>query len=725
MSSRRRTLTVICVVFFGLDLFRLAFACGPFPAKAAFWHTRLPGASLDAFLAGELGIHEPRFRHAYHVVAYRYLSGLGLDAVSREAVKGYWEETSAGSTRDLDLPDELTRGLDVYKEIEQTENGYVFTTFFQNCLPDALATAERTYADRLQRLGEEESRRWVEAQAQVFAFCSGEGAIPEPLPATASALARADRDYQIAAAYFYAGNFEESRRRFRAIAEDRASPWNALSRYLVARTLVRQWLLETDAREDALRAEASLRELLSDHEMAALHPAAERLLGFVSARIHPEEKRRELAERLTRSQLTTPVRQDLIDYIWLTEREFEREMPAAASPGDDMTEWLRALWGENAAGATLSLERWREKRTLPWLVLALMHAEGNAGTEALLGASSVIEKDSPAYATVTYHRARLLLKLGREDEARSLLDAALEDETLALTLSDRNRLLALRVTGSRDLDELLRFSQMVPVEVGFDDGTSLYAGGGDALEAYRDGRALFDERAARILNRFFTPRLLLQAIETGLLAPDLARQLAVAAWTRAVLLGEPSVAMELAPVLSRLEPALASELHAYRAAAAGDAREFAAAFSMLKFPGLSPLVEAELGRIEPIGAIDSFRHNWWCGWPSPDGTEGELEPSFLTSEEKEAARSMNERVSGLEPGPTHLGRQVLAWVRSHPNDERAPEALHLVVRSTRYGCRYAEGDVTDFGEVSRGAFQELHRRYPKSSWAEKTKYWFR
>jgi hypothetical protein len=49
-----------------------------------------------------------------------------------------------------------------------------------------------------------------------------------------------------------------------------------------------------------------------------------------------------------------------------------------------------------------------------------------------------------------------------------------------------------------------------------------------------------------------------------------------------------------------------------------------------------------------------------------------------------------------------------------------PEALHLAVKSTRFGCTGA-----DTGKFSKVAFDLLHNRYPKSPWAQKTKYWYK
>jgi hypothetical protein len=55
--------------------------------------------------------------------------------------------------------------------------------------------------------------------------------------------------------------------------------------------------------------------------------------------------------------------------------------------------------------------------------------------------------------------------------------------------------------------------------------------------------------------------------------------------------------------------------------------------------------------------------------------------------------------------------------RTHAYAERVPQALHLVVRSTRYGC--ADAETTNWSEKS---FRLLHEHYPNSEWTTKTKY---
>jgi hypothetical protein len=63
---------------------------------------------------------------------------------------------------------------------------------------------------------------------------------------------------------------------------------------------------------------------------------------------------------------------------------------------------------------------------------------------------------------------------------------------------------------------------------------------------------------------------------------------------------------------------------------------------------------------------------------------------------------------------------MIQWATKDPDDPRLPEALHLAVNATRYGC----GDK-DTGRWSKAAFDLLHRKYPNTTWAKKTKYWFK
>jgi hypothetical protein len=93
---------------------------------------------------------------------------------------------------------------------------------------------------------------------------------------------------------------------------------------------------------------------------------------------------------------------------------------------------------------------------------------------------------------------------------------------------------------------------------------------------------------------------------------------------------------------------------------------------------------------------------------------------FLSAAQKTAAREEQARLIALGAAPSYLCRQVIAWSERRPADPRLPEALHLAVKSTRYGCT-----GKDNGKMSKAAFDVLHKLYPNSPWAKKTPYWFK
>ena len=112
--------------------------------------------------------------------------------------------------------------IEVYRNREQPKQ---FESFV-NCNQDAFQTAAKTLEERIKRLGADNAavKQWVEAQDLVFANCSEGQHIPAALPAEAEASLRADRDYQIAAANFYAGNFDLATQQFALSAVMQSRP---------------------------------------------------------------------------------------------------------------------------------------------------------------------------------------------------------------------------------------------------------------------------------------------------------------------------------------------------------------------------------------------------------------------------------------------------------------------------------------------------------------------
>ena len=186
-------------------------------------------------------------------------------------------------------------------------------------------------------------------------------------------------------------------------------------------------------------------------------------------------------------------------------------------------------------------------------------------------------------------------------------------------------------------------------------------------------------------------------------------------------------------MLAGFYPQLKGLLEAYRKETTPDARKFTGAYLC---PEVSRLAaHCDRGRRTSIALdeVDSYRDNWWCSAgsnrvipteapptdPSSRAPQRSL-PLFLSPVETAAAATELVKLNALGVAPNYLSRTAVEWANRKPADPRAPEALHLAVTSTRRGCT---DDET--GRWSKAAFDLLHRRYPRSPWTEKTKYWFK
>jgi hypothetical protein len=154
---------------------------------------------------------------------------------------------------------------------------------------------------------------------------------------------------------------------------------------------------------------------------------------------------------------------------------------------------------------------------------------------------------------------------------------------------------------------------------------------------------------------------------------------------------------------------------------------------------MKPYLTSGLGMRAQLEGIDDLRDNWWCCFrleadldqpaysrynASRDAHAGkETTPAyavFLSEEEKRRLQQEWKQLLSLDTAPNYLSGIVVAWARNKPRDPRVPEALHLAVKSTRYGCT-----DQDSGRYSQAAFNLLHKNYPESEWAQATKYWFK
>ena len=564
---------------------------------------------------------------------------------------------------------------------------------------------------------------FAHAQDDVF-LSANSGQVPPSLDSSAALLFRADRSYQIASALFYSRQFEKAESLFAAIGRDRTSPWNTLSRYLVARARIRNaTLLATNQNSVLKEAEHYLQRQLQDPGMSDLRPSIERLLAFCMFRTSPAELFQQLDEKISGSDVSS-MRSD----EWQNYAELMHQANDSSSAGhSDFVQWWACYkHRRNAPDYIDALKKYRATKSDAWLVAALSCAGPHSrGVAELLRRAKSISRKSLAFATVSYWKARLLVDRMDLSRARGLLNDMIERPTVPESRSNSNILRALRLETASNLPEFLMdcHQKLADTEWGKDSPP-----GKDSLSRFTPD--------AIVVNTQFPVRLMLTAGRKRTLPANLRRTLLQVTWVRSVLIGEDSTAVEAARTLGRVDGQLSPLLREYLSNTDSSARQFAAAYILLKNPGLRPSIRIGVDRLAALPNIDNFRDNWWDegklaidddlshNWQGyrnadPDDFSPERRLSFLSDCDTAKAHRETSRLAGLPPAATYLGRIATEWALAHPDDKRNPEALHRAVQVSRYGC--ADRSSREF---SKKAFTILHRRHPTSLWTAKTKYWY-
>lgn len=691
--------------------------------------TTHPDLPLDRFAEGKLGLVRPTFARSYLVVAWRALSGAPLDDAERRAALALWTgrlttvepsrvssatpaPTAAApapapgsSAQQTRWENERARVLGVpraWVHVGYTTKSYAWVVA---CKEDAFRVAADTLADREATAPRAELVEWTKAQDQVFGACGAPATatIPAALPASASARARADREYQIAAAHLYANHFDEAERRFRAIGADRASPWRRTARYLVVRTMARRAQLAQDKSDAAGlgRALAELDRLRVDSDMASMSSAMSGYRGYLRSRADPAGALADAAAKVARPA-GVDLGQHLDDYTRLIDDD-ERALEKAT---DDLTVWIGLVQGKRPAAEAIRM--YNARKTLPWLVAALVRAEraDDRALDAILADALAVPKGSPGFATARYHFLRLSAARGvPRTTLADQIQRTRHDLPPDVGPSTSNAFALLAARHAPTVARLFAEAAVRPAGVSEDSGP--------AVADPKAPRALPPEIVEMLNARLPVSAWADAAAQTSLPA-DVRAHVAAVAYVRAMLLGERKVAAALAPTVSRTNPSLAPFVQRIEQARTEDERRLSLVYAILKVPSLGPDADAwTAGEAKEAPIDSSYGGFFWCtraaATADPIGALGEGEHA--------AAEREHAALVKLGAGATWLGEEAARLADALPADPRAPEALHLAVRATRYGCKDGKTPA-----ASKHAFQVLHRRFPKSVWAQRTPY---
>lgn len=737
-------------------------ACGPFYDDAIYSYSLHPDLPLQFFADGKLALVEPTFARSYLFVAYRYLNDKPLSSSEREQVLNLWRFRLGTSTNDDDSASELwlkarnqavagkpgMAKIDSIAKYRQAGGEDDYNPYL-NCTADAFTQASKTLQAKITKYGaaSNEVKEWLTAQDKVFCHCSGPSydyskkvtapapAFPEPAPASASEEVKQERAYQIAAANFYAKNFDQAAKQFSLIALDTTSPFKKISAYLVARCLIRKATVSSTKSVDqaALQAAKSkLLELQADPALDSLKDAVVSLLKFVGVRLDPAVALTDISKRLV-SGTDATCYDDLEGYLYLLDNAFHEDSEesatthkvddsalAAAMRADDMSDWIWTFSSDDKQATDHAIERYQKEKNLCWLVCAASKLKGNeAIAPEILGALAAVPKSSPTFVTTAYQQARILSARNAGAEATSVIDNTLKATRAP---SATNKLNLLKLNLAKSLDEMLTLSYCSPaLIVGEGEGAVLSEQWADddkkKIVAYKTIAPVLRPEAAMVLNQKLPLSQFLVAAESQRIPKSLRADFAQAAFCRSVLLHDSASASRAGTLLRKSMPTLENSLTNYDQAAA-DSKDFSAAFMFLKNPGARPYVTAGVARTTPFNHLDDYQDNLWDAIKVDTAVKYPGQ-NFIKATELAKAKVELALINSQSPAANYLGKVVTDYAKTHKNDPRVPEALHMVVRATKLGATNSGTSA-----MSKLAFQLLHQNYKGNAWTVKTPYFY-
>ncbi|MEO6655569.1 MAG: hypothetical protein ABIO36_05760 [Pyrinomonadaceae bacterium] len=431
----------------------------------------------------------------------------------------------------------------------------------------------------------------------------------------------------------------------------------------------------------------------------------------------------------------------------------EERLTPSLIPGflrqDDLTDWLFCYQMPGAEAYIYSLNKFKAGGSELWLMTALSKADkSSTGLARLLEAANNTSRTSPAYTTIAYYRARILLFQNKTADARKLLDEMINlgDE---LPISARNSFIDLRLHLAATLEDFLKDSLKKPWGFDFDgdagsvddiiarqkqdynpeyntDGREAYEQEID--ENYKDeklwqDRLMFDTDTIELFNQHFSNTSMLEVMRSPALPDYMRERFAVAIWTRSYLLNDTQTLLKVTPELAKYRPEFEAFLTRVTNAKTPAARENALLFFVIKNPLLSPYIEDGMGKTDnEAGDFDS--NDWWCErYDSEYSEEIHSEvpkgppprPAFLTAAQSQAAQTERKRLKVIGDAPKFLAAKVMDWAKHYPADRRVPEALYIMIQAngwTKYGCGNNE-------ELRDEMAAYLKKHYPNSEWTSK------
>lgn len=721
-------------------------ACA-FGSDPYFTYTLHPDFPMAKYAAGQLGILENSFARSYLIAAYRYLNNKPLTKEEQNDFVELWKErlnaTSYSCSGNAEAWLKLRATVAGVSKIENIdterpvskENSY---ETYCNAQTNAFETAEKTLKTLIDKygIGSEQVKEWVLAQDEVFSNCGSpmysdkvpKVSIPAELAATADANLKRERAYQIAAANFYAQNFEAARKQFEAIAADADSRWKETAGYLAIRSMIRESTLAKELNRKLLQeAGEKIKQLIANPSYASLKDDLEALAYFVAVRISPDEH----LNHLTGEALDKGVAEEITKTIdtYLDPDNSASEVVYSKVPENlkknEMVDWMLTFQATDDASTKHAIDKWKQTKSTAWLLAAITGVDAEDQNAKALVAAARADKSSAAKWTLFYNINRIEIGQGKEAAVKTSLDKVLAAPPADLPTGSLNALKLQRLPLSTTLDDFLKYGIQKPLAICSDGGIPEVPDDEADMTGKGNTPPEFTYEAGDVLNNKL-PLSMLRQIATHKAVPaDLRNNVAFTSWVRAILIGDESEAKNLATVAQPLNKSRAKFFASYLSATNPEDKKFAATLLMLHFSSANPNATPGQLRDDDYGDASGW---WWGSSPINKATEsGEdgtskveyFDPEFLTAAQKTQVTQQLAKLTKVEGAPNYFAKIVLAYAQKHPSDPRVPEALHYAVKCTRYG---ATDESTT--KLSKQMFQVLHTKYKGNVWTKQTPYWY-
>lgn len=773
MASRCKTIKTILFSILAIGIHHNIYASGDDGPYDSFVSRQQPDVHLDAYAGGSLGIILSTYPRIFLYPAWRTIL-LGKKEILTANESGNLEKACCSTVSDwvnVGNPESaqakwLATRAKVTLEPPRVNLAVVRATaadsytYYRNCPDDAYLFAQSTLNQLAKQPDATPSRLkdWVAAQDAVFEFCGyvpgatarynqkpvPEPEIPEPLASKEPKLWKQWRDYQIASASFYSGDNSQASDLFDAIGNEAGHPMQKWGAYLSLRAQIRNVTIPTemnsqthdtdDANIEDIKAAAQ--KILKNPKLAEVHEYTRASLRTLEFRMTPEKRFKELSDQLN-DWRKSPFRDDTLgDWQRLANNFIESEYNAdsieqinAMREKYSYFDWMRTIQRCSGtlpqnkvstceAEASHAEDTWHKalKAKSPevnaWFVAVLMTAK-QADPEMLAQANKVPET-APEFLTVQYYVARLMRQSGQVSQARKLVDTQLAQSFESQ--SALNLFLQERFALANSLED-----------------ASLYLTRGVAARVNPDTKEIKLTTLSRNslgadgkywLNNALSITDLLKLTEIDTLPLSLRKNIAIAAWSRADLLGK----SDLADAAAKKVVLLAPELKKYTDAYLGT-RDAMTRTHWLLLGEVNNRISPEINwtsspanfKVSPDEAVADM----WCrlGSESRDDWEFNSEKSPPTPQVSANAELRDNEIAALKNVGTATGffsKHVLSYAKAHPDDPDVPWLLYVSIHSSRGGCV-----DPDNANTSRSSHNLLHTRYRKSKWAAKAPYWYK